>query len=454
MKVAVVGAGKLGMNITEALLGSGFEVTLIDKNPELMQKIGSQLDLLTVTGNAKNINLLRELKINTYDYLVAVTDDDEKNIVICSFAKELGCSSVIARIRGPEHVNQLDFIKEAMDIDYIVNPDLSMANEIYKYLVEKYTLTNGYFSAGKISIIEFHAERLPVILNKKIHEIAKMLGNMLVVAISRSGKIIIPRGSTVVYEEDILYVLGEDEPILKLNNIVHEKKKYTDLQKVMIAGGGKIGYYLAKKLADFNISVKIIEIDKARCQYLSEHLNNVMILHGDATDPTLLDEENIDEMDAFVTVTGFDEENLLLALIANQKNIEDVVAKVSRKSYADLIEKMGISMALNPLDMTATSILRFIQGSKRIIFSKMIQGQAEFIEILADNNMRILGIPLTKLNVPEGVIIAAIHRGEEAIIPRGDTAIQEGDKVIILSLLTQIPKLEKLFQTRKWSLSV
>ena len=129
-----------------------------------------------------------------------------------------------------------------------------------------------------------------------------------------------------------------------------------------------------------NISVKIIEIDKARCEYLSEHLDNVLILHGDATDLNLLEDENIDEMDAFVTVTGFDEENLLLALIANQKNIEDVVAKVSRKSYADLIEKMGISMALNPLDMTATEILRFIQGSKHILFSKMIQGQAEFIE--------------------------------------------------------------------------
>lgn len=454
MKVAIVGAGKLGITITEALLGSGYEVTLIDLNSDLLQKVGSQLDLLTVTGNAKNISLLRDLKINSYDYLVAVTDDDEKNIVICSFAKKLGCSNVIARIRGPEYVNQLDFIKEAMNIDFIVNPDLSIANEIYKYLVEKYTLTNGYFSAGKISIIEFPAERLQVILNKKIMEIAKMLDNMLVVAISRNGKIIIPRGSTVVLEEDILYVLGEDEPILKLNTIVHEKKMYTDLQKVMIAGGGKIGYYLAKQLADFNISVKIIEIDKARCQYLSEQLNNVMVLHGDATDPSLLEDENIDEMDAFVTVTGFDEENLLLALIANQKNIEDVVAKVSRKSYADLIEKMGISMALNPLDMTATGILRYIQGSKRIIFSKMIQGQAEFIEIVADKNMKLTGVPLTKLSLPEGVIFAAIHRGNEAIIPRGDTEIQEGDQVIILSLLSQIPKLEKLFQTRKWNLTI
>lgn len=453
MKVAIVGAGKLGITITEALLSGGNEVTLIDKNADLLQKVSSQLDLLTVAGNGKNIKMLKEIKIDTYDYLVAVTDVDEKNIVICSFAKKLGCAHVIARIRDPEHVGQQEFIMESMGIDYIVNPDHSIANEIYKYLVEKYTLSEGYFSSGKIAVIEFPAVKLPIVINKKISEIIKMLDDMLVVALSRNGKIIIPTVQTQVLEDDILYVLGKEEASHKLNEIVHVKKTYTDLQKVMIAGGGKIGFYLAKLLADFDISVKIIEIDKARCQYLSEHLDNVLVLHGDATDQNLLEEENIDEMDAFVSATGFDEENLLLALLANQKNIEDVVAKVSRKSYAQLIEKLGISMALNPLDMTAAGILRFIQGSKMVIFSKMIQGQAEFIEIIADHKMKLLGTKISELHLPEGLIIAAIHRGEEAIIPRGDTVIEEGDHVLILCLLSQIPVLEKLLQRRKWNLS-
>ncbi|HPZ60148.1 MAG TPA: Trk system potassium transporter TrkA [Bacillota bacterium] len=450
MKVAIVGAGKLGLSVTEALMGGGYEVMLIDQDSELLQKLSNQLDLLTVEGNAKDVDLLKSANIHTYDFLVAVTDNDEKNMVICSLAKKLGCSKVIARIRDPEYVNQLDFIKEAMNIDYIVNPDLSIAKEIYKYLVEKYTLTDGYFSTGLISVIEFTADRLPSIIGKKIVEVGKMLDNMLVVAISRNGKIIIPRGNTEVEEDDYLYVIGNDETVLKLKDRVHERERYTDLEKVMIAGGGKIGFYLAKQLADFNIYVKIIEVDKARCEYLSEHLDNVMILHGDATDLQLLEDENFDEMDAFVSVTGFDEENLLLALIANQKNIEDVVAKVSRKSYADLIEKMGISMALNPLDMTATEILRFIQGSKHILFSQIIQGQAEFVEIVATQNMHLTDCPISELKLPEGIIIAAIHRGDEAIIPRGSTVIEEGDKVIILFLLSQLPKLEKFFQPRKW----
>lgn len=449
MKVAIIGAGKLGITITEALLSGDNEVTLVDKNNDLMQKINSQLDLLTVTANAKQVSFMEELKIWTYDYLVAVTDNDEKNMVICSFAKHLGCPKVIARIRDPEHVTQIQMIKEALNIDFIVNPDMSISNEIYKYLVEKYTLNNGCYSSGKIAVIEFSTDKIPVLIDKPIHNVTKILGDMQVTAISRNGKVIIPRGDTVILNGDRLYVLGLNEHIQKLNDIVHDKNQYTDLQRVMIAGGGKSGFYLAQKLSNFGVAVKIIEIDKARCQYLSEHLHNVMVLHGDATDPNLLEEENINEMDAFVTVTGFDEENLLLALMAKQHDIEDVVAKVSRKSYADLIEKMGISMALNPLDMSATNILRYIQGSTHIIFSQLIQGQAEFIELVADQKMRLLNQPLKNLELPNGVIIAAIHRGEEAIIPNGDTVIKNGDRIIILSLLSNIPYLEKLFRSKR-----
>lgn len=452
MKIAIVGAGKLGLNVAEALLGTGYEITLIDKDPFLLQKTSDQLDLLTITGNAKDIDLLEDISIDTYDFLVAVTSDDEKNMVICSMAKKLGCHKVIARIRDPEYVNHLDFIKETLNIDFIVNPDLSIASEIYKYLIEKYTLTNGYFSTGKTSIIEFISDRLPGLVGMRIADVSHILTNMLVVAISRNGKIIVPRGDTVIEEEDYLYVLGTDEAILHLKDEVHEKGRYTDLEKVMIAGGGKSGYYLAKFLVDFNVSVKIIEIDKARCHYLSEHLDNVLILNGDATDLNFLEEENIDEMDAFVSVTGFDEENLLLALIANQKEVEDVVAKISRNSYADLIEKMGISMAINPLEMTATEILRFIQGSKFILFSKMIQGQAEFIEIVAGKHMKLTGVPLSELSLPEGIMIAAIHRGNEAIIPNGDTIIEEGDKVIVFFLLSQRQNLEKYIKIKGWSL--
>ncbi|MDD4122523.1 MAG: Trk system potassium transporter TrkA, partial [Eubacteriales bacterium] len=334
MKIAIAGAGKLGIKITEALLGGDHSITIIDKNEALLQKISSQFDLMTVAGNAKQISLLEDIGIDTYDYLIAATNSDEKNIVICTFAKTLGCKKVIARVRDPEHMNQLDFIKDTMSIDYIVNPDLSITMEIYKFLIEKYTLSNGIFSSGKIALIEFNTEKMPDVIGKNVYYVNESLGNMHVVSISRNGKVIIPKKTTEILKDDFLYVVGEKDRVLRLNERVHDKDKYTHLQKVMILGGGKTGLYLAQKLSEYGIAVKVIERDKTRCQYLSKHLNDVLILHGDATDIALLEEENIGEMDAVVTATGFDEENLLLALMAKKSGVEDVIAKVSRESYA------------------------------------------------------------------------------------------------------------------------
>lgn len=449
MKIAIVGAGKLGLKVINALVGGDHALTVFDTNEAVLNKIGQQYDVMTVAGNAKQISLLKDRGIENFDFLIACTDSDEQNIVIAAFAKKLGCSKVIARVRDPEHMNQMDFIMEAMNIDHIVNPDLSITKEIYKYLVEKYTLTNGIFSSGKVSLVQFKVQKYKKLIGLSMIDASKVLPNMLVVAISRNGKIIIPHGKTVIDEHDTLYLIGEKTEIIELHKKVHEKGKYTNLQKAMIIGGGKTGYYLAGKLAEFGIAVKLIEKSKERCYYLSTHLDDVMVLHGDATDISLLEEENLDEMDAFVAATGFDEENLLLALTAKQRGVEDVISKVSHQSYKDLIEKMGIDMALNPLDIVASTILRYIQGSKKIIASLLIQGQAEIMEIIASNEMKLANVPLKDVHLPEGVLIAAIHRGQQVIIPNGDTKILDGDKVTIFCLLSDIGELEKLFTAKR-----
>ncbi len=435
MKIVIVGAGKLGVNVAKALLGGDHSVTIIDTEDSVLQKISSQMDVMTINGNAKEIKLLKQLHIDSYDFLIAVTGDDEANLVIASFAKKLGCSKVVARIRDPEHMQQINFIKEALDIDHLVNPDQGTTVEIYKYLAEKYTLSNGIFSSGKVSLVEFSVHRMPKLIGKSMKDITKILPDMLVVAISRKGKVIIPHGKEVIEPEDFVYVIGEKGPILALNSKVHERGKYTDLQKVMIIGGGKTGFYLAEMLSEFGAAVKIIEAKKERCHYLSAHLEDVMILHGDATDLTLLEEENLDMMDAVVTATGFDEDNLLLALTAKQHGVDDVIAKVSRTSYAEIISRMGIDMALNPLDITTSNILHFVQGSKKILSSQLIEGQAELMEIIATPHMNILDTPISELDLHDGIIIAAIHRGSEVIIPNGDTEIHEDDRIILLSLL-------------------
>lgn len=448
MNVAIVGAGKLGFKVAEALSEGDYAITMIDKDEEVLNKTSQHLDILTMNSDARDTNVLKGMGIHTFHYLLAVTDNDETNIVIAAFAKKLGCKQVIARVRDPEHMNQFGFIKETMGIDSIINPDLAITVEIYKYLVEKYTLSNGIFTSGKTSLLEFSAKKYPKIIDLKIPEVRDVLPDMLVAAISRNGKVIIPHGEDVIKADDILYLVGEKNSIITLSKNVLERGKYTNLQKVMIIGGGKTGFYLAEKLSEFGAAVKIVEKSKERCHYLSTHLNNVMILHSDGTDLSVLEEENMDDMDAFVTATGYDEENLLLALTAKQHGIADVISKVSHESYKGLIERMGVDVVLNPLDITASNILRFIQGSKKIISSLLIQGQAEIMEIVAYSHMNLVGIPLSKMELPDGVLIAAIHRGQEVIIPSGDTVIKLNDRVTILSLLSEIGDLEKLLKDR------
>ena len=449
MKVAIVGAGKLGIKVANALLEGDHEITVIDISETVLSRISQHMDVMTVNASGKNIRSLKQCGIDKFDFLLASTDSDEDNMLIASFAKKLGCSRVIARIRDPENMKQIDFIKENLDIDHVVNPDYSITMEIYKYLVEKYTLTNGIFSSGRVSMVQFGVRKMRKLAGLSMIEVRKIFPNMLIVAISRNGKIIIPHGQTTIEDCDTLYLIGERSEIHNLHKKVYEKGKYTNLQKVMIVGGGKTGFYLADKLSEFGIAVKVIEKDKDRCYYLSTHLDDVMILHGDATDTSLLDEENIDEMDAFVTATGLDEENLLLALMAKQRGIEDVISKVSRQSYKDLIEKLGIDMALNPLDIVASIILRYIQGSKRIVSSLLIQGQAEITEIIASDTMKFTNVPLNELDLPDGVIIAAIHRGNSIIIPDGTTSILADDKVTIFCLLSDLAELEALFKPKK-----
>ena len=449
MKIAIAGAGKLGFKTMEMLLGGDNEVTVIDKDNEVLQRLSSNYDIMTVCGNAKQAFLLEDMDINTYDYILASTDNDEKNIVIASLAKRLGCRNAIARLRDPEHMRQYEFVKEVFNIDSVINPDLAISREIYRYLVEKYTLSNGIFVTGNVVMIEFPADKLPEVVNKPILDIKKLIGDILVVAVSRNGKIIIPRGELVINKEDTLYIAGVQKDITRIRKRVHVAGRFTDLHTVMIAGGGKTAHYLSRSLSEYGAAVKLIESDKARCQYLSANLDNVLVLHGDATDIELLKEENLSEMDAFVSVTGYDEENLLLALMAKQSGVEDVIAKISRENYGGLIESMGVDMALNPIVISANHILRFVQGNRLIIFSRLIQGQAEFFEFVADEDMMLVNKPIAQLNLPKGVIIAAIHRKSKVIIPNGNTEIEEGDHVLALCLLSEVSEFEKHFRIRK-----
>ncbi len=446
MKVAILGAGKLGIRITEALLDGDYEITLVDTNEDKLNSLAQQFDVLTVTGDAKTIELLKQINVETYDFLLSCTTSDDTNILAASFAKSLGCPKVAARVRDPEHMSQIDFICQNLSIDMLVNPDILITSEIYRYLIEKYTLSNGIYTSQRIGLIEFEASRYPQIVGLNLIGFRQIMPNMIMVAISRGGKLIIPHGNDKIEAGDLIYLIGSKQDVFTLAKTVHTKLRSSDARKVMIIGGGKTGYYLARRLAEYGSQVKIIEKDKKRCHYLSERLRNVMVLNGDGADITMLEEENFEQMDAFVTATGYDEENILLALTAKKHGVEDVISKISHESYNDLISTLDLDMVLNPLDITASAMLREIRGNKRVISSVLLQGQAELMEFSVEDGMSCTNVPLKDFRMPEYIIVAAVHRGLETIIPNGNTKLLPGDKVVIVCLVSHIGYVEKLFK--------
>ena len=445
MKIAILGAGKLGSILTETLLAGNHDITLVDTNEKKLETIAQNFDVLTYAGDIHRVSLLKEIGINTYDFTLAVTGSDDANIFAASCAKALGCKKVVARVTEPEHMQQTDFICHNFKIDAIINPDMLITSEIYRYLVEKYSLSNGVYTSKRIALIELDAYKEPRVVGKPITEFRNILSDTLVVGISRHGQVIIPHGNDIIKENDIIYLVGEKKAMLEYAK-KFTRKRGRDAQKIMIIGGGRTGFFLAQKLSEYGANVKLVESNEKRCHYLSNNLRNVMVLHGNGADISLLEEENLEQMDAFVTATGFDEENLLLALTAKNKGVEDVISKVSHESYNDLISQMGIDVVLNPMDISASAILRIVNGSKRVLSSVLLQGQAELLEIYVDETMSIINTPLRDLNLPDYAIIAAINRGTKTIIPDGNTEIHPGDHLIVVCLLSHIGYIETILK--------
>ena len=444
MKIAILGAGKLGLRLVEALSDGDYDITLVDTDEVKLNTIAQQYDVLTVNGDAKTVELLNEIHVSDTDFVFSVTTSDDTNILAASFAKTLGAKYVVARVREPEHMGQLNFIKDHYKIDMLINPDLLITGEIYRYLIEKYTLSNGIYTFDRIALIEFDSEKLPDMVGKSLSEFRAIMPGFIIIGISRNGKILIPHGADKVERGDIIYLIGEKDEVFKLSKKVHSRFHHSNSKNVMIIGGGKTGYYLAERLSEYGSKVKLIEQSRDRCHYLTNKLRNVMVINGDGTNIPLLIDEDLDSMDAFVTCTGFDEENLLLALTAKNHGVEDVISKVSHESYKELIAKLGIDIVLNPLDITASTILRAVRGSKRVLSSVLLQGQAEIMEIYASDRISMLNTPLSELNLPDYVIIAAIRRGGETISPTGDTIIRDGDRVIVVCLVSEIGYIEQL----------
>ncbi len=448
MKILIVGAGKLGRKLASAMLESDIDVTVVDINPLVINRLKEHLDVLTITANGVRKDILENLAIETYDLSISVTGQDEINIIISSIAKSLGCKKTIARVRQPEYVTQSEFIKKLYNIDHIVNPDLSTAYQIVHYIMDSYSFNLGNYAQGRISVLNFNATILPHYINKKVRDI-KQIEQCIIIAISRNGLTIIPQGDTIIRENDKLLIMAEKSNIKAIATRLKLPLDHRIVRQVMILGGGKTGFYLARELTKRGLLVKLIESDVLRCRELSDKLDhNTLVIHGQGTDADLLHEEGLENMDAFVCVTGYDEENLLMSIKAKQLNIPKVITKISRESYGPIVEQIGVNMAINPVNVSASEIMKHVRGGQVVSVHLLMDGQAELTEIIARDNLKILNTPLKRLNFPKGFVIGSIIHNGEIIIPSGDSIIQAGDIVVVFSLLSSLKELEIFFKLK------
>jgi len=447
LKIIIIGAGKVGCQIAKTLSSENHDVVIIEKDDIKRQSAQDNLDVLTILGNGANVRTLEEAGIKQTDMIIAVTSSDEANMIACMTAKQFGVPQKIARIRNPEYLYANALSREKLGIDLTINPERATAKEIVKLLKSPINVAQVQsFAGGKVQLFELKIEKGFPFINQQLKAIIFKYP-ILVAAIYRNDKIIIPDGEEKIITGDNLYILIKKEYFLELSEIFNQKP--LNMQNVMILGGSRIGIQTALILAKLGINTKLIERDKERCEKIAEKLPHTLVINGDGTNIDLLKSEGIETIDGFVAVTGFDEDNLLVALLAKHLGTKKVIAKVDRTNYIPILEKIGVDAVVNPRMTTASAILRFIRKGKIISLTLLKEGEAEVIELIVSPYSKIINKPLKKANLPQNSIIGAIVRKDEVIIPHGNDIIQPEDKIIIFALSSDIKKIEKIFDSGK-----
>ncbi len=432
MKIIIIGAGKVGYSLAEHLSKGKHHVTIIDKNFNALSKADESLEILSIKGNGASANILIEAGIGMTDLLIAVTSSDEVNMVCCLTAKKLGVKHTIARIRDPEYAHELSLLKEELDLDLIINPEQAAAEEIANVLNFSTAINVESFAKGRVTMVEIKVTEDMPIVGTMLRDIpGRLTSSILIGVVVRDNEVFVPRGDFVLKENDSICIIGKPSNIYSFCKLVG--KCPLKIKNVLIVGGGRIAVYLAKILAEMDMKIKIIEIDKDKCLQLSEQIPEALIIHGDGTDEELLKSENISDMDGFIAMTGMDEENLMSALLAKQNEVKKVIAKVSRVNYINIIKNLGIDSVISPKLITTNQILKYVRGNHVESLYRIIEGQAEMTEYIADSTCKLLNIKIKKLGLPHNIIIATIVRKNEIVIPHGNDVIKEGDRVIVIS---------------------
>ena len=442
MKIIVIGCGKVGSALARQLSEEGHDVSVIDRNPEVVNEVTSSCDVIGIVGNGGSHAVQKEVGIEDADLLIAASDSDELNLLSCLIAKKAGNCSTIARVRNPIYNSEIGFIREELGLSLTVNPEYAAAMEASRLLKFPSAIKIEPFARGHIELLKFPISGNSPLGGHTLAEVTKNIGgDVLVCAVERGPEhnVTIPDGLFRLQAGDILSIIAGP----KSAHAFVEKAgmKSRSVANCMIIGGGTIAYYLARILLDSHIDVTIIEKKPEVCKMLAEELPEANIICGDAANQNVLLEEKIESIESFVSLTGMDEENIFLSLYARRASSRDVklITKVNRINYDDIIDDMNLGSILNPQKIVAEYIVRYVRAMENSIGSNVetlyniIENKAEALEFLVQEGAPVIGIPLMQLPLKKDVLVACIYRNRQVIIPNGQTRMEMGDRVIVVT---------------------
>ncbi len=451
MKIIIVGCGKVGATIAEQLNSEGHDITIIDQDASAIQAITESIDVMGMTGNGAVYPVQMEAGIQEADLLIATTNSDELNMLCCLIAKKAGNCHTIARIRNPEYSSEIRFIREELNLSMAINPELAAAREISRLLKFPSAIKIDTFAKGRVEILKFKIPESSALHQMKVHEVMPKTGcSVLICAVERGEDVVIPNGDFALQSGDKVSIIASPSESIKFFRQVGIENN--SARSVMLVGGGRISYYLAKMLKDTPIKITIIEKDYDRCRMLSEELPHVSVIHGDASDQQLLQEEGIRQTDAFASLTGFDEENIMLSLYAASQSKAKLITKVNRIAFENVIGSMNLGSVIYPKLITADTILQYVRAMQNSLGSnvetlyKIVANRAEALEFRVGKESPLIGIPLENLDLKPNLLVACINRGGRILTPRGRDSMEAGDTVIIVTTNTGLNDLKDILR--------
>ena len=438
MKIVVIGDGKVGRAIVQHTCKEGHEVVVIDKNPKVIEELVNTYDAGGICGNGACIDIQESAGVAKADLVVAATSRDEVNMLACLIAKKLGAKATIARVRSYEYNQNIELMKDALGIQMTINPELEAANEIMNIINFPEANRVDTFANGNVDLVElFIPENSPLIGLTLANISTKYQVRILVCAVQRGEEVFIPTGNFTFQAKDKIHITASRlvvKDFLKKLGLIETKMK-----DILVIGGGKISTYLAEQLIKGKYNVKIIEKDYERCLELSELLPGASIVHGDGSDQLLLEEEGLDSCDAIVCLTNLDEENIIISLYAQKKEVSKIITKVNKESFAGIVETIGVASVISPKEITSSRVISYVRstsnihGSNIVKLYKLVNNRVEAIEFIAKKSSKLLNVCLKDLKLKKNVLIASIIRNSEVIIPSGMTQIEENDSVIVVT---------------------